>query len=370
MAGMNIIILIVVSLLSPSVAAGQNTGLHLLGRVYDTDKVNDPINDADLLIYISERPPDQFIYPKDGGEYVAVSFNLDHQKSVKILATHPKYAQMERIDYITTGFQETQNVRMKYKPAKAEANYLEARALAFNSSSSSDQLLKAFDLMQEAITLSPKSRYLLFQADNVGRYVQIQTPESTGVLPLRITDFARPFSQGSFFSDLSEKERYEFYIKLGHGFARTNMLDALADGHRSYLAFAVEAYDAAIKIDSRIAVGYQGKYLIQRDVGNYFDAIDTIRGFFYENDPVKSELTIKGFLVDWVDYLKESTDYEKDDPEIQRIRNTSEYLEAWKELRKRLDQYRGYFRSKTIKGNKNLQDAREIAHVIVEGIEH
>jgi hypothetical protein len=154
---------------------------------------------------------------------------------------------------------------MKYKPALAESKYRKAQSIAFKPSASTSELMTAFELTQQAIILSPRSRYYIFQADNIGRY--IRATESTGRLEDQIVNFARLSPEDESFSVLSENQKYDFYLKLGHGFAQARDLHVRADGHRSYLALAVDAYDEAIKIRPRVATAYQGKYLVQRKAG-------------------------------------------------------------------------------------------------------
>ena len=350
------------TLLSPSIAFGA-TGLEIYGRVYDTDNRQNGIGDADLVVNVSGRLPNRFSYDEATGKFKAIAFHRGTEKSVTITATHRRYVQMEPINYKTHLTKEKRNVRMKDKGAKAEMIYVEARKLSTNRPSTA-QVLVAFDLMQEAIILAPKSRYVLFQADNIRRYIASRSPDHVAKLPFEMINFARSASQEDFFSVLTSKQKYDLFLKLGHGFAQPRDLSAIADDHRPYLDLAVEAYDAAIAIQPKVATAYQGKYLAQSKVLAYFDAIDTITKFFDRHEPVRSELTIKGFLVDWIDYLKLATGYDRDPS---TVRNTRKYLEAWEEVQTRLDQYERYFRSTKIRGNKNLQDARKLARAIVQG---
>jgi hypothetical protein len=362
----NIKMVVIVFLVFAFTATEAQEDLQILGRVYDTDQIKKCIDDADLMISVSGRPPDKLTYPKQNGKYDSLSFNRGRKKNVIIRAVHPKYAQTEKIEYVTDAFKETRNVRMKYKEALAEENYRDAQKIVFNPSISQSESLKAFQLTQDAINLSPKSRYYLFQADNIGRCIRLGKPAQQ--LPEQIVNFARLAPEEPSFSKLSEKEKYDFYLKLGHGFAKAEDLNSSADGHRSYLILSIEAYNEAIKIRSEFAEAYQGKYIVQAKAGNYFDAIKTISDFFDKNDPVKTEHTIKGFLGDWSDFVRVATGYNYKKGDMQRIRSTADYFEAWQTLSKRLDQYEKYFFSGKIAGNKKLHDAQRIAHKIIKGI--
>ncbi|MGF1702452.1 hypothetical protein L4D09_19340, partial [Photobacterium makurazakiensis] len=336
--------------------------LQLVGRVYDRDNSRTSIIDADLIISVSGKEPDELNYSEENGKYNALSYNRNEPMDVYIHATHPDFILPQEIKFETEEFRETKNIRLKYKPALAEEYYSEASDLMLSSSSPND-IEKALLRTKTAIELSPQSRYILFQADNIGRYLYNNNDHNK--LPSYITNFSKLAPETEFFQSMPKAMKYEFLLKIGHGFSRAKDLENLADNYRTYLNYSIEAFDAAIKLDPTLATAYQGKYQLQGKVENYFDAISTIEVFFEVNNPVKSERTIKGFLVDWATYLKMATQVKGSNEDIKLVQSNSEYYSLWKNFYNRLEQYQGYFKSKSINGNKNLIDIHRLAYDII-----
>ena len=338
--------LIFALLLSSNIIA---QGLEIYGRVYDGNAKYNSINDADLIIQISNLEAN-IKYPIDKkGSYKAIQFNIPYQKEVKITAIHPDYIQENRIEFNTTAFKLKQNIRMIKKNAYAENNYYKAKRLKLTNSNNID---KAFYLTQEAIQLAPRGRYYLFMIDLIGKRLK-----KSNELPLNMIEFITNINDDNAFNAMPRSIKKEFFIKEGFYFSKVSNLFSRPDEIKTSLQYAIEAFDNAIKLSPQNVLPYQGKYLVLRKSNNYLDAIDVIKSYFDKNDPIKSELTIKGLLVDWIDLIRLYTDFKGSQQDIEDAKSNTYYKTLWCNLYKRLNEYKNYYKNVKIKGNKNLKNA-------------
>jgi tetratricopeptide (TPR) repeat protein len=355
-----ITLVVFVVAISTSVFAAPPGGLILTGKVYDGNSKYTLIKDAEIEINISGKHPNVDYPMNNKGEYKVKDFTVRSQHNVKINAIHSEYVQQKPIDFITTNYKKKQNVRMIKKNAFAENNYRKAKRVKLNSDSNVD---KAFQIIEEAINLAPRSRYYLYIADLVGN--RIKRMNTDGELPINMASFVDNIYFDNDFNGFSKRVKESFFIKVATGFSKSPNLLSRPTGIKTCLQYSIEAYNNAIKISPTSALPIQGKYLLLRKSGNYMDAINTIEDYFLKNNPISSELTIKGLIVDWIGLIKTHTGFVGSEEEIIVHRANSGYVKLWKDLYLRLNQYENYFKNKNIKGNKNIQHVEKMARRII-----
>ena len=347
------IILIISLYISTNVAA---QGLELYGRVYDGNAKYNSINDADLEIIISGMEPN-VEYPKgNNGEYRAIEFNVPSEKNVEIQAYHSEFMQSKDIKFRTTTFKMKKDIRMIRKNAFAEATFLKAKKINQNSNQNIDE---AFSLGELSAEIAPRSRYYLFLADIIGN--RIKSMPENGELPSNMASFISSIPDDKAFISFSDDKKKEFYTKIGYYFSKSRNLSCKPAGLKTCLQYSIDAYDKAINLSPDEVTPYQGKYLVLRKSNNFLDAIAVIDKYFNTNDPVTSELTIKGLLVDWVDLVRSHTGFKGSEQEIESHKSDEHYKKLWAALYKWLEQYKSYYQNTSITGNKNLQDAYAIS---------
>ncbi|MGV7223177.1 MAG: hypothetical protein ACQ9MH_16810 [Nitrospinales bacterium] len=341
--------------------AGQPGGLILHGRVYDGNYKFRSINDADIEINISGFEPNVNYPLNKNGEYKVKDFNVRQCHEVKIEAVHSDYVQHKEIIFRTTEYKKKKDIRMIKKNAYSEENYRKAKEINLNSSANID---KAFSLVEESINLSPRSRYYLYLADLIRKRIRLLTESDE--LPSRMISFIEAIEDDDGFKGFKVNTKEIFYNKIGNGFSMSKHLVSRPTGNKTCLQYALDAFNKSIEISPVSVTNYQAKYLLLRKTGNSLDAIKVIETYFETNDPVDSELVIKGFFVDWIDLIRGHTGFLGSENEIAAHKLNKDYVALWESLLKRLRQYRFYYRNPNIKGNKNIQNALITSSRIVE----
>lgn len=335
-------------------------GLELYGKIYDENSKFYLINDADLKITISGKESN-VEYPKsDKGEYRVIEFDVPNEKDVKIQVNHKDFIQSKAITFKTTSFKQKKDIGMLRKNVFAEISFLKAKKIKQNSEAKIDE---AFSLVEVSAEISPKPRYYLFLANTIGK--RIKSISENGELPSNMALFISNITDDEAFTKFSKDKKKEFHMKIGYYFSKSKNLSWKLIDLKTCLQSSIEAYDNAIQLSPAQVEPYQGKYLVSSRSQNYLDAINVIENYFNTNDPITSESTIKGLLVDWVDLIRSHTGFQGSKREIKIHKSNAEYKKLWLALYKRLKQYNHYYKNSNITGNKNLQDAHLTSKRIV-----
>jgi hypothetical protein len=325
---------------STSLADAVGSGITIVGNIYDANFRYKAINDADIEVMVSGQEA-KIEYPLDKkGTYQARAFQKS-TREVTITVKHPEYKQLEPIKFSTDSFEARKNIRLYSNSAYAEKIYEKSRKLQLSNTTDA---IKAFTLIKTAIKAYPRERYYIYSADIIGKI--ILSKQSDDSIIDSIFSFIEEVEFDSSFTSIQKKPRCKYYLKLANYMSGVNDLNNIASNNTTYLQYADTYYNNVLNLCPAKYSAYQGRYLVFKKAGNNYDAINIIKKYFVEYDPISSQATVRAMLSDWLDLIHEEE-------------NEINSVELWEDIAIYLNKYLKYFSNSKVKGNKNILQAYE-----------
>lgn len=342
-----LILSIFFSISSPTFADAVGSGITIVGNIYDANFKYKAINDANIEVIVSGQEA-EIEYPLDKkGTYQARAF-LKSTRNVVITVSHPEYKQLEPIKFSTDSFEVQKNIRLYSNSVYAEKIYEKSRKLQLKNYLDA---IKSFTFIKKAIKAYPKERYYIYGADIVGNI--LLSEERDNEIVSNIFSFMEEVDLDPDFVNIQNKPKCKYYLKLANYMLKVPDLNIMANDNITYLQYADNYYKKVINLCPEKYSAYQGRYLAFKKAGDNYDAINIIKEYFEEYEPIRSQATVKAMLSDWLDMIHEEDD-------------TNNSVDLWKEIAVYLNKYLKYFSNPKVKGNKNLLQAYERSKKVLE----
>jgi hypothetical protein len=307
---------------------------------------------------VSQVAPTKIKYHPESGKYDIITFEVQAPRNVNYTFRSENYADFQ-LQFSTNTFFEKRNISLLRRTAAAEAAFDRARQDSARHRGDCDKYLDDYRQAEYAVNLNRTSRYLDLQAEIVAKCIDAA---KSSALPSFVHDYIDRLKQPDALADLDPLAQSEIFMKVGNALAR--LLDEIGGAaSQPYLVGgALAMFERAVDVNRLSAVPVQAKYQLEKASGRNLEALETIAGFFERNPSIRTETTLLGLLIDWVDSLEVATNY-TGRQDIDSVRSDDFFRRYWVKFHNTAAAYRAFL-ARDLPGMQRVREAFRVSTLI------